>query len=118
MGRERCQLPIKSDLRAYDTRHTAIVLDEASASLVLRHKKRLQGRVEEVSMAASGTNTYCIPTASGSMLHDLRAQKPRKRKGSPVGVEGPLERGFWETLVVDSLRLRVLRGNDQDMQPY
>ena len=61
-----CAGSVEPDLRSFDpTLHRAIVFDEASANLVLRHKKLFQGGVEEVSMAASATNSICTPTVSG-----------------------------------------------------
>ena len=54
-----CANCIEPDLRDFNPAiHKAIVFDEASASLVLRHKKLFQGGVEEVTMSSSATNMY------------------------------------------------------------
>ena len=69
-GGELCQLHRTRLARDFSpVIYKAIVFDEASASLVLRHKKLFQGGVEEVTMSSSATNMYsCVVWVYGCML--------------------------------------------------
>ncbi|CAE7941282.1 unnamed protein product [Symbiodinium sp. KB8] len=67
-----CAGSVEPDLRSFDpTLHRAIVFDEASANLVLRHKKLFQGGVEEVSMAASALSKQFRWASSARLKQSL-----------------------------------------------
>ncbi len=54
-----CASSMEPNLRDFDSDvHRAVVFDEASCAMVLRHKKLFQGGVQPLELASSNTNCY------------------------------------------------------------
>lgn len=54
-----CGGATQPDLRCFrPLQHTAVVFDEASAAMVVNHRKVFQGTTQEVALGHSGTNIY------------------------------------------------------------
>ena len=81
-----CAGVLEPDLRDFDVcKHRAIVLDEASCQMCLKHKKVMQGGIEEVTLGHSSTNIYsykvflheiALVVTSNTWLQELAALDP------------------------------------------
>lgn len=84
-----CSSVLEPDLRSFDIcKRKAIVFDEASCEMCLKHKKFMQGGVEEVTLGHSSTNIYsyqvflhgiCLIVTSNTWLQELTALEPADR---------------------------------------
>ena len=84
-----CAGVLEPDLRAFDIcQQKAIVFDEAFCEMCLKHKKLMQGGVEEVTLGHSSINIYseqiflhriCLIVTSNTWLQELNDVQPADR---------------------------------------